>query len=57
MEGCGIMLANFEKRVFNEGEGVWIERYKNLRNILHWHFQRTPLDTYHTLSLIYQFLK
>jgi len=33
------LLDNFEKRVFNEGEKVWIGRYKNLRNILHWHFE------------------
>lgn len=33
------MLSNFEKRVFDNNENVWIGKYKGLRNILHWHFE------------------
>lgn len=33
------MLANFEKRHFADGEKVWLGHYKNLTNVLHWHFE------------------
>ena len=33
------MLARFERRVFDEGCKVWINRYKELYNIPHWHFE------------------
>ena len=33
------MLGNFEKRRFEDGKKVWIGRYKNLINLLHWHFE------------------
>jgi xylan 1,4-beta-xylosidase len=33
------MLSNFEKRVFENNENVWIGKYKSLKNILHWHFE------------------
>lgn len=33
------MLGNFEKRLFNSGEKVWFGSYKNLANVLHWHFE------------------
>ena len=33
------MLARFEHRAFEEGCHVWISRYRNLRNIPHWHFE------------------
>lgn len=31
------MLGNYEKRYFADGEKVWLGRYKNLTNVLHWH--------------------
>ena len=38
--GClGIMLGNFEKRRFSGSEKVWCGTYKNLINVLHWHFE------------------
>lgn len=33
------MLGNYEKRQFAEGEKIWFGRYKNLSNVLHWHFE------------------
>jgi AraC-like DNA-binding protein len=33
------MLSNFEKRIFENNENIWIRKYKNLKNILHWHFE------------------
>ncbi|MBR5451517.1 MAG: helix-turn-helix domain-containing protein [Clostridia bacterium] len=33
------MLGNFEKRRFEEGKKVWCGSYKNLVNVLHWHFE------------------
>ncbi len=35
----GIMLGNYEKRNFPDGEKVWLGRYKTLANVLHWHFE------------------
>lgn len=33
------MLGNFEKRRFADGEKVWLGHYRNLTNVLHWHFE------------------
>ncbi len=33
------MLGNYEKRHFAEGEKIWLGRYRNLVNVLHWHFE------------------
>ena len=33
------MLAKYERRVFDDGSQVWISRYRNLRNLPHWHFE------------------
>lgn len=33
------MLGNFEKRQFADGEKVWLGHYRNLTNVLHWHFE------------------
>ena len=33
------MLGNFEKRRFADGKKVWLGRYRNLTNVLHWHFE------------------
>lgn len=33
------MLGNFEKRRFEDGKKVWVGCYKNLVNVLHWHFE------------------
>ena len=33
------MLGIYEKRQFSDGEQVWLGRYKNLTNVLHWHFE------------------
>ena len=31
------MLGKFEKRYFQNEEKVWLGKYRNLTNILHWH--------------------
>lgn len=33
------MLGNYERRHFLSGEKIWLGRYRNLTNILHWHFE------------------
>ncbi len=33
------MLGFFERRQFSSGEKIWLGRYKNLTNVLHWHFE------------------
>lgn len=33
------MLGIYEKRRFSDGEKVWLGRYRNLTNVLHWHFE------------------
>lgn len=33
------MLAKYERRAFDEGALVWIEKYRGLRNLPHWHFE------------------
>ena len=33
------MLGFFERRDFLCGEKVWLGRYQNLTNVLHWHFE------------------
>lgn len=33
------MLGIYEKRNFTAGEKVWLGSYKNLTNVLHWHFE------------------
>lgn len=33
------MLGIYEKRQFSDGEKVWLGRYRNLTNVLHWHFE------------------
>ncbi len=33
------MLGFFERRHFFDGEKIWLGRYKNLTNVLHWHFE------------------
>lgn len=33
------MLAIYERRQFLDGEKIWFGRYKNLTNVLHWHFE------------------
>ena len=33
------MLAIYERRNFSDGEKVWFGRYRNLANVLHWHFE------------------
>ena len=33
------MLANYEHRSFDKGLHIWIEKYRGLRNIPHWHFE------------------
>ncbi len=33
------MLANYEKRYFNDGEKIWFGTYQNLTNVLHWHLE------------------
>ena len=32
------MLANHEHRIYSDNAKVWVGRYRNLRNISHWHF-------------------
>lgn len=33
------MLAKFEKRAYSGSEKVWVGKYRNLRNISHWHME------------------
>ena len=33
------MLAKYERRSFDDGLKVWIEKYRALHNIPHWHFE------------------
>lgn len=33
------MLGFFEKRKFLDGEKIWLGSYRNLTNVLHWHFE------------------
>ena len=33
------MLGIYEKRNFSDSEKVWLGRYRNLTNVLHWHFE------------------
>lgn len=33
------MLGIFERRQFPYGEKIWFGRYRNLTNVLHWHFE------------------
>lgn len=33
------MLGIYEKRSFAEGEKIWFGSYRNLTNVLHWHFE------------------
>lgn len=33
------MLANYEKHHFEKGERLWLRRYQNISNVLHWHFE------------------
>lgn len=33
------MLGLYERRHFKEYENVWLGRYQNLANVLHWHFE------------------
>lgn len=33
------MLGIYERRQFSNGEKIWLGRYKNLTNVLHWHFE------------------
>ncbi len=33
------MLGIFERRQFSDGEKIWFGRYRNLTNVLHWHFE------------------
>ena len=33
------MLAIYERRQFSAGEKIWFGRYRNLTNVLHWHFE------------------
>lgn len=33
------MLGIYEKRHFSDGEKIWLGRYRNLTNVLHWHFE------------------
>ena len=33
------MLGFFERRQFSNGEKIWFGRYRNLTNVLHWHFE------------------
>ena len=33
------MLGMYEKRSFDSGEKVWLGYYRNLTNVLHWHFE------------------
>lgn len=33
------MLANYEKRIFKADDDVWIKKFKNLNNMLHWHLE------------------
>lgn len=33
------MLGIYEKRHFENGEKIWFGRYRNLTNVLHWHFE------------------
>lgn len=33
------MLGLFERRQFFDGEKVWFGKYRNLINVLHWHFE------------------
>ncbi len=37
------MLANYEHRVFEEGVRVWIELYRGLKNVSHWHMEEELL--------------
>lgn len=32
-------MGIYEKRNFSDGEKVWLGRYRNLTNVLHWHFE------------------
>ncbi len=33
------MLGNYERRQFSDGTKIWLGRYKNLTNVLHWHIE------------------
>ena len=33
------MLGNYEQRRFDANEKVWIGHYRDLTNVLHWHFE------------------
>ena len=33
------MLGIYEKRRFTDGEKIWLGSYRNLTNVLHWHFE------------------
>ena len=33
------MLGIYERRQFPDGEKIWLGRYRNLTNVLHWHFE------------------
>ncbi len=33
------MLGIYEKRCFSDGEKIWLGRYRNLTNVLHWHVE------------------
>lgn len=37
------MLAKYERRVFDQGSLVWIEKYRGLQNLPHWHFENELL--------------
>lgn len=32
------MLGSYERRHFLDGEKIWLGKYRNLANVLHWHF-------------------
>ena len=32
-------MAKQERRVFDKGSKVWVQRYRNLHNLAHWHFE------------------
>lgn len=32
-------MGIYERRQFSDGEKIWLGRYKNLTNVLHWHFE------------------
>lgn len=46
------MLANHERRVYPDHALVWVGKYRNLKNISHWHFDHEIVACEHGEALI-----